>query len=243
MTVLVLGGTAEARDLAAALVGAGTDVVSSLAGRVERPRLPPGEVRVGGFGGPDALAAWLGERRIAAVVDATHPFASRISASAATACAAAGVPLVRLERPGWTQGADDAWNWVDDTSAAAAAIPGLGTRVFLTTGRQGLSAFAATNSAWFLIRCIDPPAPPLPPACEVLLDRGPFTLEGELGLIDRYALDLLVTKDSGGQLTAAKLEAARVRGLPVIVIRRPARPDVATVSDVGAALAWLDGPS
>jgi precorrin-6A/cobalt-precorrin-6A reductase len=243
MTVLVLGGTAEARDLAAALVADGTHVVSSLAGRVERPRLPPGEVRVGGFGGPDALAAWLGEHRIAAVVDATHPFAVRISESAATACSAAGVPLMRLERPGWTQREDDHWTWVDDTRSAAAAVPALGRRVFLTTGRQGLSAFAATNAAWFLIRCIDPPDPPLPPACELLLDRGPFTLEGELGLIDRHALDLLVTKDSGGRLTAAKLEAARLRGLPAIVIRRPARPDVATVSDVGAALAWLGEPS
>jgi precorrin-6A/cobalt-precorrin-6A reductase len=241
VTVLVLGGTSEARDLAGALTAEGTRVISSLAGRVERPRLPAGEVRVGGFGGPVALAAWLSEHGIAAVVDATHPFAQRISESAATACSESGVPLLRLERPGWTQHSDDDWHWVGDTAEAAAAIPGLGCRVFLTTGRQGLAAFAGLSETWFLIRCIDPPEPPLPPACEVLLDRGPYDLAGELELIDGHGLDLLVTKDSGGELTAAKLEAARLRGLPVIVIRRPPRPETATVRDVAGALAWLAG--
>ena len=241
MTVLVLGGTSEARDLAGALAAEGTHVISSLAGRVERPRLPAGEVRVGGFGGPDALAAWLSEHGIAAVIDATHPFAQRISESAAMACSVSGVPLLRLERAGWTPHADDDWQWVGDTAEAAAAIPGLGRRVFLTTGRQGLPAFAGLSEAWFLIRCIDPPEPPLPPACEVLLDRGPYELTGELELIDRHGLDLLVTKDSGGELTVAKLKAARLRGLPVIVIRRPTRPETATVRDVAGALAWLTG--
>jgi precorrin-6A/cobalt-precorrin-6A reductase len=242
VTVLVLGGTAEARALAGALAGDGTRVISSLAGRVAEPRLPQGEVRVGGFGGPEALAAWLAGRGIAAVVDATHPFAQRISASAASACATAGVPLLRLERPGWTQRAGDDWHWVDDMAAAAAAVPRLGRRVFLTTGRQGLSAFAGLGTVWFLVRCIDPPEPPLPPCCEVLLDRGPYAYEGELALIDRFALDLLVTKDSGGALTAAKLDAARLCGLPVIVIRRPPRPEVATVREVAEALVWLGDP-
>ena len=196
---------------------------------------------MGGFGGPGALAAWLSENDIAAVVDATHPFAQRISESAATACSASGVPLLRLERPGWTQHSDDDWHWVGDTAEAAAAVPGLGRRVFLTTGRQGLAAFAGLSETWFLVRCIDPPEPPLPPACEVLLDRGPYDLAGELALIDGHGLDLLVTKDSGGELTAAKLEAARLRGLPVIVIRRPPRPETATVGDVAGALAWLAG--
>jgi precorrin-6A/cobalt-precorrin-6A reductase len=242
VTVLVLGGTAEARALAGALAADGTRVISSLAGRVAEPRLPQGEVRVGGFGGPELLAAWLGEQGIAAVVDATHPFAQRISASAASACTTAGVPLLRLERPGWTPRAGDDWHWVDDTAAAAAAVPGLGRRVFLTTGRQGLSAFAGLSTVWFLVRCIDPPEPPLPPHCEVLLDRGPYACEGELALIDRFGLDLLVTKDSGGALTAAKLDAARLRGLPVVVIRRPPRPEVATVRAVTDALVWLSDP-
>jgi precorrin-6A/cobalt-precorrin-6A reductase len=236
--VLVLGGTGEARVLAAALSRDGVPVISSLAGRVERPRLPEGEVRVGGFGGPDGLARWLVEHRIAAVVDATHPFAERISSSAALACERTGLPLLRLERPGWSEGEGDDWHWADDTSAAAAAIPALGARVFLTTGRQGLAAFAEVP-AWFLVRCIDPPEPPLPRHCELVLDRGPYTLEGELALIDRHRIDLLVTKDSGGQLTEAKLAAARARGLPVLVIRRPARPDLPTVPDVAGAIEWL----
>ncbi len=241
--ILILGGTAEARELAAGLHARGVPVTSSLAGRVGRPRLPAGATRIGGFGGPEGLARWIVEHEAGAVVDATHPFAQRISASAAEACAAAGVALLRLERPGWDERPGDRWRWVDDLDEAAAAIApqrsAARPRVLLTTGRQGLAAFAACDDAWFLVRCVDPPQPPLPRAHELLLDRGPYTLEGELALIDAHAIDLVVTKDSGGPLTVAKLDAARERGLPVIVVRRPARPDdVATVTTVGEALAW-----
>jgi precorrin-6A/cobalt-precorrin-6A reductase len=235
--ILVLGGTAEARALAARLHADGIAVTSSLAGRVANPRLPAGAVRIGGFGGPEALARWLCEHAVTAVVDATHPFAERISASATSACAEAAVPLLRLQRAGWSERPDDRWHWVDDLDAAAAAIASLGRRVLLTTGRQGLAAFAHTD-AWFLIRCVDPPAPPLPAAHELILDRGPYTLQGELALIDAHAVDLVVTKDSGGAHTEAKLDAARERGLPVIVVRRPPRPDVPAVGTVGEALAW-----
>ena len=237
--VLLLGGTAEARALAEVLHTSGIRVISSLAGRVARPRLPMGEVRIGGFGGPEALAAWLVEHGIGAVVDATHPFAERISASAVAACATAGVPLLRLERPGWTAEDGDDWHWVDDLEQAAATVPGLGSRVLLTSGRQGLAAFAGDDTSWYLIRCVDPPDVALPARHEVLLDRGPYTLAGELGLIDAHRIDLLVTKDSGGSLTEAKLAAARRRALPVIVVRRPPRPDVATVATVEAAAAWV----
>jgi precorrin-6A/cobalt-precorrin-6A reductase len=236
--VLILGGTAEARELADELVGAGLPVISSLAGRVARPRLPVGEVRVGGFGGPEALAHWLHDNSIVAVVDATHPFAERISDSAATACPHAGVPLLRLERPGWSERRSDHWHWVGTLEAAAATIPELGDRVFLTTGRQGLDAFAQTSDAWFLIRCVDPPAPPLPPHHELILDRGPYTLPGELTLIDHHQIDLIVTKDSGGHHTEAKLNAARDRGLPVIIVQRPPRPPGETVSTVSSAAEW-----
>lgn len=236
--ILVLGGTAEARKLARGLHAAGVAVTSSLAGRVSRPRLPPGDVRVGGFGGPEALALWLREHSVGAVVDATHPFAQRISASAAEACPRAGVALLRLQRPGWSEGPGDRWHWVNDLDAAAAAIPSLGERVLLTTGRQGLPAFAGLQDAWFLVRCVEEPETPLPPRCRLLLDRGPYTPDKEVALIDEHRIDLVVTKDSGGTHTSAKLGAARRRGLPVIVVRRPPRPDVATVSTVGDALAW-----
>jgi len=240
-SVLILGGTAEARELAAALDADGVAVVSSLAGRVSRPRLPAGEVRVGGFGGPQGLTAWLRGHDVAAVVDATHPFAERISASAAAACPAAGVELLRLERPGWSERPGDRWHWADDLGGAAALVEELGSRVLLTTGRQGLASFAGIGSAWFLVRCVEPPDPPLPPRSEVLLDRGPYELSGELELIDGHRIDLVVTKDSGGAHTSAKLDAARERGLPVVVVRRPPRPAAPTVATVDEALDWLRG--
>ena len=170
--LLILGGTAEARELAGVLHGRGVPVVSSLAGRVAAPRLPPGEVRIGGFGGPDALATWLREHEVAALVDATHPFAKRISASAVRAADQAGVPLLRLERPGWTEGPGDRWHWVNGLDEAAARVSELGSRVLLTTGRQGLAAFAGVSDVWFFIRCVDPPDDPLPRRCEVLLALG-----------------------------------------------------------------------
>lgn len=230
----MLGGTGEARRLAAALVAVpGLHVVSSLAGRVRAPVLPPGEVRIGGFGGPAGLAAWLREHATAAVVDATHPFAARISAHAATACEATGVPLVVLRRPGGP--AEPGWTVVDSLEQAALRLPG--ERVFLTTGRGGLAAFAASDR-WFLLRSVDPPEPPLPPRLEVLLDRGPFTLDGERALLREHRIDVLVTRDSGGP--AAKLEAARLEGVPVVVVRRPPPPaGVATVDAVDRALDWV----
>jgi precorrin-6A/cobalt-precorrin-6A reductase len=243
-TVLVLGGTGEARALAAALDGGagGRDVrvISTLAGRIADPRLPVGEVRVGGFGGPEGLAAYLREERIAAVVDATHPFAERMSWSAFAACAQAGTTLLRLERPPFGRDRAIDWREVASLDEAAALLPQAGRRVFLTTGRQGLAAFARVTAAFFLVRCVDAPDPDaLPPDHEVLLDRGPFTLDGELALIDRHALDVLVTKDSGGDMTQAKLDAARERGLPVVVVARPPRPASDTVQTVEEALAWL----
>jgi precorrin-6A/cobalt-precorrin-6A reductase len=244
--VLILGGTAEARRLAAELDEAGVAVTSSLAGRVSNPHLPLGAVRIGGFGGPAGLAGWVAANAITAVVDATHPFAERISASAALAAASTGVPLLRLERPGWRAADGDRWTWVDDLPGAAAALGALGARrVLLTTGRQGLSAFAGDTERWFLVRCVDPPDVPLPRHHRVLLARGPYTLHGELALIDDATIDIVVTKDSGGEHTAAKLRAARMRHLPVVVVRRPARPAraagamCATCATVSDAVAWV----
>ncbi len=240
-TILVLGGTGEARALAAALERMpAVRVISTLAGAIADPRLPVGEVRVGGFGGPDGLAAYIEAEGVDAVVDATHPFAERMSWSAFEACARADTRLVRLERPPFAREPLIDWREVGSLPAAAALLPGVGRRVFLTTGRQGLAAFATVADAFFLIRCVEAPDPAvLPPDRTVLLDRGPFTVTGELELVDRHALDVLVTKDSGGEMTQAKLAAARRRGLPVIVVARPSRPRAETVQTVAEALAWL----
>jgi precorrin-6A/cobalt-precorrin-6A reductase len=236
--VLVLGGTAEGRRLAGELAGAGLEVVSSLAGRLRAPALPPGEVRVGGFGGPDELARWLRAEGVAAVVDATHPFAARITANAALAAEAAGVPLLVVRRPGWTAEAGDRWVRVRTLRAAAESLAGLGGRVLLTTGRQGLAAFAGCGE-WFLVRVVEPPEGPLPARSLVVTARGPFALADELALLREHAIDVVVTKDSGGDATSAKLEAARRLGLPVVVVDRPPLPPgVAAVPTVDAAVRW-----
>ncbi|NYI89969.1 precorrin-6A/cobalt-precorrin-6A reductase [Amycolatopsis endophytica] len=237
--VLVLGGTGEARALASGLVDRGVAVTSSLAGRVADPRLPAGAVRIGGFGGPEGLARWLSGHGTVAVVDATHPFAERIGASAVEGARRADVPLLRLQRPGWQQGPGDDWHWADSLGEAAELVETLGDRIFLTSGRQGLSAFARCTRPWFLARCVDPPEPPLPPRLEVLLGRGPYTVAGETALLRKHRIDVLVTKDSGGDMTTAKLTAARREGVPVVVVRRPERPPAHTVADVDAALAWV----
>ncbi|MGQ4344841.1 cobalt-precorrin-6A reductase [Streptomyces sp. SAS_275] len=240
--VLVLGGTTEARELAAELTARpGVRVTTSLAGRVARPGAVEGDVRTGGFGGADGLARWLREHRVDVLVDATHPFASGITANAARAATATGVPAVVLRRPGWQAGPGDRWHEAGSLTEAAALLPGLGGRVFLTTGRLGLAAFAHLSGPHFLVRSVEAPDPPLPPDTEVLLARGPFTLDDERALLLRHRIDLLVTKDSGGAATSAKLTAARDLALPVVVVRRPPLPDgVSAVADVPSALALLD---
>ena len=235
--ILILGGTGEARKLAEELTAREVRVVSSLAGRVARPRLPVGEVRVGGFGGADGLATWLRENDVQAVVDATHPFAERIGANAAKAAELTGTPLLRLARPGWQPGPGDVWHWADDLADAAKILPELGKRVFLTSGRQGLPAFAHLDDLWFLIRCVDPPEPPLPRHHELILARGPYEVAAERELLGR--VDVLVTKDSGGGQTSAKLTAARELQKPVVVVRRPPRPVTETAATVPEAVEWV----
>lgn len=237
MTILILGGTGEARQLAADLDAAGVAVLSSLAGRVFRPALPVGEVRIGGFGGPVGLAEFLRTAGIAAVVDATHPFAARISASAAAAAARTGVPLLRLERPGWRSHPDaDDWSWVPDAAAARAAASAA-RRPFLTTGRQSLPDFLPWADRAVVARVVDPPEIELPERWTLIQARGPYELAAERALLRQHRVDALVTKDSGGTLTAAKLAAAAELGLPVVVLERPAPPPgVCTVATVAAAV-------
>jgi len=239
LTVLVLGGTSEARALAGELaLEPELRVISSLAGRVSNPSLPAGEVRVGGFGGAAGLAAYTGAEGIGVVVDATHPFAETISAHAADACARAGLPLLRLARSGWSRRDGDDWHDAASLSEAAALLPELGNRVFLTTGRQGLAAFAGLD-LWFLIRCVDPPDGPLPARHEVLLARGPYERESERALMRDHGIDVLVTKNSGGPLTEGKLDAARDLGLPVVMVSRPAAAAGDTVTAVSDAVHWV----
>jgi precorrin-6A/cobalt-precorrin-6A reductase len=238
--VLLLGGTAEARELASVLVEDGVDVVSSLAGRVSRPRLPAGAVRLGGFGGVAGLREQLDSYDV--VVDATHPFAATISCSAADACREAEVPLLRVVRPSWA-GHDGAgrWQWVDTHEEAAVAAREAGGPVFLTTGRQSLLRFVpALGGSTVLARVVDPVTADLPPTWSVLLARGPYTVEAERSLVRAHEIAVLVTKDSGGDLVSAKLDAADELGIGVVVVRRPGEPDgVDRVSDVAGALAWL----
>ncbi|GAA2734641.1 cobalt-precorrin-6A reductase [Streptomyces nogalater] len=241
MHVLILGGTTEARRLAELLHGTpGLKLTNSLAGRVASPRLPPGETRVGGFGGVGGLTAWLREHGVDAVVDATHPFATTIGFHAARATAATHLPLLALRRPGWVPVKGDRWHEVGSLDEAARELPALGRRVFLTTGRMGLAAFADLDDLWFLVRSVDAPEPPHPLRMEVLLDRGPFTLDGERELLRRHRIDVVVTKDSGGAATAPKLTAAREAGLPVVVVRRPPVPEgVPVVTDPEQAARWV----
>jgi precorrin-6A/cobalt-precorrin-6A reductase len=172
------------------------------------------------------------------VVDATHPFAATITANAAAATDRAGVPLLRLQRPGWREGPGDDWRWVDSLADAAAAVAGF-AHVFVTTGRRGLDAFAGLT-AEVLLRTVDPPEPPLPARTTVVLERGPFTVADERALMREHAVDVVVTKDSGGGMTAAKLTVARELGIPVVVVRRPPLPPgVPVVTTVEEARAWL----
>jgi len=239
--ILILGGTTEARELAAKLTALpGVRVTTSLAGRVSRPGALAGDVRIGGFGGAKGLAEWLREHGVDAVVDATHPFAESITANAARAGAATGLPVVVLRRPGWRPGPGDDWHTVASLSEAAEALPALGRRVLLTTGRLGLATFAHLARLHFVVRSVEPPEPPMPPDVDVLLARGPFTVADETALLREHRIDVVVTKDSGGAATAAKLTAAREAGVPVVVVRRPPLPDgVSAVPDVAGVLAGL----
>ncbi|GAA3456405.1 cobalt-precorrin-6A reductase [Dactylosporangium matsuzakiense] len=234
-SVLILGGTGEARRLASVPLP-GYRVISSLAGRVADPALPAGEVRVGGFGGPAGLAQYLRDERIDVVVDATHPFAAQMSGNAAAACACTGTRLVVLRRPGYDL--DPSWPRVDSLEQAAGLLPALGERAFITTGRQGIGHFRDL-AIFCLVRCVEPPEP-LPANFTVLLDRGPFTVEGEIRLLRRHRIDVLVTKDSGGAMTEAKLEAARSLGIAVVVVDRPpvtpGVPILSTVDEVARLL-------
>ena len=241
LKALLLGGTPQARELAETFVSErGFEIVTSLAGRIREPRVPEGEFRIGGFGGVDGLEQWLAANDVDVIVDASHPFAARITANAVAAAHKCDVPILIVRRAPWTAVTGDRWIRVDSLQAAAAAVPGLGARVFLTIGRQGVGEFAHLESTWFLIRSIDPPTAAMPANHELLLERGPFSLEHEADLFGSHRIDMLVTKNSGGDQTAAKLTVARTAGLPVVIVDRPPLPaGVEAVDSVALAADWL----
>lgn len=241
MKVLILGGTTEAALLATRLVELGHDVITSLAGRTASPATPPGGVRVGGFGGAEGLERYLRDHAIARLIDATHPFAARISGHAARACAAAGVPRLMLVRPMWARHTDDRWVEVPTTADAVALLPRLGQRAFLTAGIGEIAAFADAP-VHCVVRLIA--AQDLPLAdYTVVTGKGPFDAEAERDLMRAHRIDVLVTKASGGAATEGKIVAARELGLPVLMIARPGLPEGERADSVDAAVAWLNSPA
>lgn len=240
--MLILGGTTEASAIAAALADhPQMRPVLSLAGRTRAPVLPAVPARRGGFGGVDGLAAYLRAQDVAALIDATHPFAAQISRNARAAAHAANVPMVAVSRPPWAVQPGDRWTEVADMAAAVQALGAAPRRVFLTVGQQDLAPFSLAPWHRYLIRSVEPPDPALlPPMARCIAARGPFQEDAERALLHQEGIEVLVTKNSGGAATAPKLAAARALGVPVVVVARPAALPGETVPDAAGALAWLD---
>jgi precorrin-6A/cobalt-precorrin-6A reductase len=242
MRILILGGTGEASVLARALAGRpDRSVVLSLAGRTAAPKPEPVPTRVGGFGGAEGLARYLRSEGVTRLIDATHPFAATMSGHAARAAALTGVPLLAIRRPAWQRASSDAWTEVDGFAEAVTALGSKPRRVFLTIGRQEAGAFAAAPQHIYLARTVEPLDGILPvPHLTALEARGPYDAEAEAALMRATGTEILVSKNSGGAATYGKIAAARVLGIPVVMVRRPAKPDVASVPDVSGTLRWLD---
>jgi precorrin-6A/cobalt-precorrin-6A reductase len=241
--VLILGGTGDAVKLAAKLATIPEiEVISSLAGRTKKPSALIGQFRIGGFGGAEGLANYLQENAIAFLIDATHPCAGQITMNGAIAAKAANIPHLMLVRPQWEQVSGDNWIEVESVAAAVQAIPESINRVFITSGRQQLEPFLLRSqihpATWYLIRSIDPPALELPNS-KVILDRGPFSLEQERQLLRDDQIQAIVSKNSGGDATYAKIIAARELGIPIIMVQRPASPEGEKVTSIEDAIAWL----
>jgi precorrin-6A/cobalt-precorrin-6A reductase len=241
--LLILGGTGEAAALARAVsarFGDALQVTTSLAGRTERPLPLPGQIRFGGFGGSAGLATYLLQHRTDCLIDATHPFAARISAAARLACEQANIPRLMLLRPPWRRHRLDRWIEVDNMEAAAVTVGRIGRRAWLTVGASEIACFRAVADVRFLVRLVDPPRQRLPLArYEVIVGRGPFTLAEERRRFEQYAIDVLVCKASGGAATEAKLVAARDFGIPVVIVRRPPPEPGDAVETIEAALDWI----
>ncbi len=242
--ILLLGGTTEASLLARALAEAGLDAVFSYAGRTADPVAQPLPQRIGGFGGVEGLRAYLMQEKISHVVDATHPFAAQMSSHAVEAAGACGIPLMALQRLPWVATPDDLWTHVPDMEAAVEALPDVASCVFLAIGRQHVASFARAPQHRYLLRLVDQPTEALPlPNAEIVISRGPFRVEDDLELMRQYGVQTIVAKNSGGVGARAKIDAARMLGLPVIMIDRPALPDRATCETVAEVMDWLGHPT
>ncbi|MDX5982683.1 cobalt-precorrin-6A reductase [Sphingomonas echinoides] len=238
--VLLLGGTTEASALAVLLAANGIAATLSYAGRTQSPRPQPVPVRVGGFGGVAGLVAYLRAQRITHLVDATHPFAATMSANAIAAARLAGIAHIALTRPAWVPGDGDRWSHVADSASAVAALAGPPRRVLLALGRMHVNAFAAQPQHHYLLRFVDVPDQPPPlPHHSLIVDRGPFTVDGDTAVLRDHAIDLVVCKNAGGSGAEAKLIAARHLGVPVLMIDRPVLPERRESCDPAAVLDWL----
>ena len=240
--ILILGGTADAKRLAEKLATRGEfDVVLSLAGRTANPAEQPVPVRIGGFGGAEGLAEYLRAAKADLLIDATHPFAARISRNAAAAAKTAGVPILALRRPQWQAQPGDRWTLVDDAEGAVRALGEKPRRVFLAVGRQEVAPFEAAPQHTYLVRSVDPVDPPLAvPHASYLLARGPFPEAEERALLIEQGIDAIVAKNSGGEATYGKIAAARALGIEVVLIKRPDLPDIPAADSIEALLAMID---
>jgi len=239
--LLLLAGTGEARQLAGRLAGRpGLSVTASLAGTTREPADLPVPMRVGGFGGRAGFEAFLDAEGIEVVIDATHPFAHRISARTAEVCRDRGLAYLQLLRPEWRPGPGDRWTFITREDEAAVHVPP-GATVFLATGRQSLPDFANLAGRDLICRQIDPPDAPFPFGNgRYLVGRPPFSVEDEKRLFTELGVDVLIVKNAGGAASRTKLDAARALGIPVVMIRRPPQPEAARVATVDEALAWLE---
>jgi precorrin-6A/cobalt-precorrin-6A reductase len=240
--VLILGGTTEARALAARLAERGDlEVVLSLAGRTVSPIPQPVPVRRGGFGGASGLADYLTEQRIDAMIDATHPYAIVISAHASAAARTSGVSFVALRRPPWRAVGGDRWDDAADVGEAVRMLEDRPRRVFVALGRSELAPLVKAPQHFYLIRSIDPVDPPLPlPHAAYVTARGPFSETDDRALLVEHAIDTVIAKNSGGAASYGKIAAARALGIALIMVRRPPAPDAPAVETVDEAIAWLD---
>ncbi|WP_342731857.1 cobalt-precorrin-6A reductase [Bradyrhizobium sp. B117] len=236
---LILGGTADASVLAAEIARTQIDAVYSYGGRTRTPADQPLPTRIGGFGGVSGLADYIRSEAITHVIDATHPFAAEMSRNAVAACVETGTPLIALERPPWTKVPGDNWIEIRDVNAAVAALPDAPANVFLAIGRQHIAPFASKPQHAYTLRFVDPPEAPLPFAADVIVSRGPFTLEGELEMLRGRGIAWIVARNSGGDGARAKIDAARTLGLPVIMISRPRLPERPCVESVAEVMEWL----